>query len=765
MSALSAAVLEPRGAARIALESVEVQATLGGLLSEVTVTQTYRNLEQTNIEAVYTFPLPLGAVLLGLTLELGGRTLQGVVQARKSAQARYEQAVEEGDSSVLLEQVQHGIFTLNLANLLPGETARIRFRYAQLHHWQGERLRFHLPTTLAPRYGDPLAAGLEPHQVPETVLDAEHGFSLTLRIEGPLARADFECPSHPLIVQDEPGARILSLSGGSRLMDRDFVLVLREPHSSAGEGLWARDGEGTVVLGAFHPRFAGEADTAPRCVKLVVDCSGSMAGDSIAQARRALLAILDQLRRTDSFNLILFGSTARALWPAAVLADGQYLAQARAYVEHLDADLGGTEIGQALELAYQSRGPEGMASDLLLITDGEVWNPEPVIEQAARSGHRIFSVGVGSAVSEAFVRQLAERTGGACELVSPREDMAERIVRHFRRIHQPRARSVRVSWPGTPIRQIPERIEGVYAGDTLHLFAWLSGVPEGDAVLEVITESGQTLRQGLPLRPVSPQREEGSDTLVRMAARARLGTLEPDEAQALAVTHQLVTEQTSLVLVHEREIGEKAEGVPVLRKVPQVLAAGWGGMGSVDARVSGPQPAPCSDEPPVRLVASDRADGASPNYRDMERPAVYRRAADLKAPAQSGIDTDMEYLDIPAFLRRQDDTEGPSAAVIRLVAGLNARYPETHAGTLDIDSLSDLAALGLNAEQIEALFALVEGPTTEREVIVALLIVLLESDAGKGLSRHVRRLIGRAARARPVSKALRTDLRDLLVDW
>jgi len=60
-------------------------------------------------------------------------------------------------------------------------------------------------------------------------------------------------------------------------------------------------------------------------------------------------------------------------------------------------------------------------------------------------------------------------------------------------------------------------------------------------------------------------------------------------------------------------------------------------------------------EPPVRLVAGDRTDGAAPNYRDMERPAVYRRVANGKAPASSGVDTDMEYLDIPAFLRRQAD--------------------------------------------------------------------------------------------------------------
>ena len=237
MSAAIAPVLEPRDHARIALKYVQVDATLRGLLSEITVTQIYRNLERHNIEAVYTFPLPLDAVLLGLELTINGRTLTGTVKAQIDAEADYERALDDGNSAVLLEQVQPGLFTLNLANLLADETVRIRFRYTQLHHWNGDRLRFHLPTTVAPRYGDPGSGGLAPHQTPETVLSAEYGFSLTLTIEGVLARAGFECPSHPISVEDGPETRVLRLSGGTRLMDRDFVLVVREPDEAGTEGL------------------------------------------------------------------------------------------------------------------------------------------------------------------------------------------------------------------------------------------------------------------------------------------------------------------------------------------------------------------------------------------------------------------------------------------------------------------------------------------------------------------------------------------------
>ena len=108
-------------------------------------------------------------------------------------------------------------------------------------------------------------------------------------------------------------------------------------------------------------------------------------------------------------------------------------------------------------MAYRfPRVKEFQTTDILLITDGEVWDTEAsIIEEAQRSRHRIFTVGVGSAVSESFVRDLAEKTSGACELVSPRENMANRIVRHFQRINQPDFKSIEIEWPEGLVRQYP----------------------------------------------------------------------------------------------------------------------------------------------------------------------------------------------------------------------------------------------------------------------------------------------------------------------
>ena len=59
------------------------------------------------------------------------------------------------------------------------------------------------------------------------------------------------------------------------------------PHSQNGADL---DG-GHVCLAVLHPDLPAEVEAPPRDLKIVMDCSGSMQGDSIAQARVAVARI------------------------------------------------------------------------------------------------------------------------------------------------------------------------------------------------------------------------------------------------------------------------------------------------------------------------------------------------------------------------------------------------------------------------------------------------------------------------------------------
>ncbi len=747
MHTATTAVLEPLDQARVALESVDIQAGLRGLMSEVEVSQVYRNLENRNIEAVYTFPLPLDAVLMELTLELNGKKLKGVVQSRAEASARYEDAMEEGDSAVLLENAEPGMFTMNVGNILPQEKAVIKFRYAQLHRWQGDSLRMHLPTTIAPRYGDPQAGGLQPHQIPEHSLSVDYGFSLTLSIEGDLALADFECPSHPVAVSTDDGVRKFSLSGGSALMDRDFILTVRKPSESAINGLWAKDGKRSVALAAFHPAFPENLSKSGRCVKLVVDCSGSMGGESIAQAKLALKEIISYLKPNDYFNLIRFGSGSQMLFTEPVIADKRNVRSAKIYVDRIDADMGGTEIGGALDAAYGCGTVEELPTDLLLITDGEVWNSGDIMLAAQNSGHRIFTVGVGHAPSESFVRLIAETTRGAYELVSPREDMAERIVRHFSRIDQPKASSVRVAWSESPDRQVPADVDAVYAGDTVHVFGWFKGEPASEANLVLTFDDGRTVKQKVPISMENAGKEGQLSSLTRIAAHSRLAALSVSKAASLAEKYQLVTKHTSCVLVYEREGSEKSTGMPDVRVVPHRLAAGWGGVQHYRDVNFYMAPPVMSVEP--RSVAESRL-----SHRLYSTSLENYLDADLKAKSS----------DLYPYADRS-----PRPEVADLIEGLNLRYSSKRTPQrLDIFTVNDLISMGLDRKVGDALHALVDmlpalyDSCDEESLVAHFLVELLSGSACDSLARHVKRMIRQAGKEHPIPQHVAEELRDLV---
>ena len=579
---LVASVLTGVRGERIALSDVSVSATLRDLLGEVTVCQTYRNDEDVNIEAVYTFPLPLDAVLLNLRVTIGDRTLSGVVVEKKAAEEKYEDAVAAGDAAVMLEATEPGLYTMNVGNLLPKETATITFVYAIVYRWVGDTLRLSLPTTIAPRYG---ASPHAPHQTPESSLEVENHFSLKVGISGSLREAQFVCPSHAVALASSSDETVITLTEAKAVMDRDFILTVKAPQATHSFAICGADGDGAAAIASFRPLFPGLRQPRALGLAIVVDCSGSMQGDSIAQARQALAGILDTLQPRDRVTIVAFGNTTRQLSDRLLPCTPANLEKARQFAAALEADMGGTEIAPALRAAYAAaNGSE--SGDVFVVTDGEVSSWKEVVAEAKRSGRRVFTVGVGSAVSEAFVRGLAAATGGGCELVSPREGMADRVIRHFERMRAPRAKRVAVHWPEGAREVAPGTFGAVFEGDTVTASARFDRAAiAGHVTLEIETDSGEVFRQQLAMTP-SPESTDRVSTVARLAASARLEELTDAAGLEQALRYRLVSRWTNWLVVAARPDGEQALDIPALRKVPQTLAAGWSGTGRMEYRMS-----------------------------------------------------------------------------------------------------------------------------------------------------------------------------------
>ena len=577
--------LHSRDGQDVAFLGCHLSGELRGLMFTAQVEQIFRNPGEKNIEVLYTFPLPWGAVLLGVDVVLGDRHLTGRVVGKSQAEMEYEEALSEGNAAIMLEQNADHSYCLNLGNLAAGEECRISLRYVQTLPFAQGSLRLLIPTVIAPRYGDAVQdGGLKPHQAPEYSLNAGYPFMLAIQLHGELATARIASPSHPVRFsrQSTVTGEVVTVSlARQAMLDRDFILLVDQLAHDA-IAIHATDPQAAgsqVILASFCPRLATAAPLATN-VKLLVDCSGSMSGDSLQSAQRALQAIVQQLDETDRFSLSRFGSTvehrSRGLWKLTEITRRA----AQRWINALEANLGGTEMEAALTstFALSTTGD----CDVLLVTDGEISAIDSTLDAAEQSGHRLFIVGIGSSPAETHLRRLAEASGGACDFVAPGEAVEPAVLRMFARLRSPRVRALSLAWPEsmTPhwVSPLPR---SVFDGDSFNVFAWLQQLPTGELrLLGQLSADGDTQE----ISTVSLHAAAADDnTLPRLAAsiRCQTATETPATTAQRAIDYQLVTGQTHFLLVHERAEADKATDMPEQHKVRQMRAAGWGGADSV----------------------------------------------------------------------------------------------------------------------------------------------------------------------------------------
>ena len=584
----------------LVLQGVKAQGRVVGRMLDMTLEQRFRNSESVNVEVVYTFPLPWHAVLLGLEVELNGQTLVGVVQRKAKAREKYEEAVSEGDSAILVTVNRDRSYTLELGNLMANESCVVRLHYVQILQPEQGSLRLMLPTTLAPKYGNAVRdGGYEPHAAPETSATVEYPFDIRLDIQGELVHAQIGSPSHPVAIRtlSAVGMKETFITqvhlGSKAWLDRDFVLVFDKlTHSSLGLAAWDRLDLGLgVVMASFTPTLPTR-QSLPVTMKVLVDCSGSMNGDSIQAARSALQAVLASLRDGDRFSLSRFGNgvehRCKALWKVAPPS----MAAAQRWVTRLEADMGGTEMNNAILSTLVLPGAEH--SDVLLITDGEIHAIDAVVESAQRSGHRFFVVGIGASVAEGLLRQLANHTGGSCEFVTAGEHVEVAIKRLYQRMRSPKVTQARVAWPAQcEVHAASDLPLSIFDGDDINVFARLKA-QQAEALTGNVRLLGRVdgVEGEVCLGELQPSFiADEANTLARLAANQRYLQLKSGaegvpavltkQLPTLAEKYQLVTNDTSFILVKQRAEGEKAVDMPELRKIQSMLAAGHGGHGSV----------------------------------------------------------------------------------------------------------------------------------------------------------------------------------------
>jgi len=164
-----------------------------------------------------------------------------------------------------------------------------------------------------------------------------------------LAHGAIACPSHKISMKSYQDGISITLAKGAT-MDRDFILEIEsEQVESIGVSATAC-GTHIAMLTLLPPEV--EEVVNQRDSVLVIDCSGSMQGDSLKLAKEGVLLALGSLQANERFGVVGFGTDFMQFDKALQPANRKNLEMARRWVNYLD-NLGGTDIDGALELALK----------------------------------------------------------------------------------------------------------------------------------------------------------------------------------------------------------------------------------------------------------------------------------------------------------------------------------------------------------------------------------------------------------------------------
>ena len=607
-------IIEPfPGVQTVGLELIteRIEVTIEDQVATTRVAQTFRNPSEWALEGEYLFPLPPDAAIRDMDMTVDGEKLEGQLMDVEQAREIYEEIVRQRLDPALLEWVGNGLFRTRIFPIPPGETRLIELEYTQLLTAENGLFGYRFPLRQA--------------TTPSFFADEERGFrtmpsgtdvSLSINLESNVPLRAIYSPSHEVdIIRDGERQAIIGWEGSELSLEHDFSLfwsVSPEEIELSLLSFKERGEDGFFLLLAAPTIEPPDERVIARDVVLVLDTSGSMEGEKMAQAKEALDYILDNLNDQDRFNVIAFSTGTRRF--ASDLQPVSEVAAARRWVKELQPS-GSTDISRALLEALDMGRESDRPMLLMFLTDGlptaGIVNPEQILNAALQEAServRTFTFGVGYDVDTLLLDSLAAEMRGASGYVTPDERIDEEVSAFYAKVSAPVLSDVRLDWGETLVEELyPAPLPDLFAGQQLVM---VGRYREGGVVTLSLEGdvNGQTQRFEYDDLRLSTDGESNEGWLPRLWATRKIGTLlqqirrygenreAVEELIDLAIRYGIVTPYTTFLVEEDQDLFSETERDALADEAPAGFAAASSGEEAVEEA-----------EAAMDLAVSDRA--------------------------------------------------------------------------------------------------------------------------------------------------------------
>ena len=547
-------VPKPEPPPNLTVKYHRVTVTINNQVATTHIDQVFINDSGQKLEGNYIFPLPEGADISQFSMWVDGKRLEAQVLNAEEARRIYEEIVRSRRDPALLEYVGRNAFRARIYPITPYSEKRIEIEYSEVLPAENGLVRYVYPLNTEKFSSQPL------QQVSvSVVISASQGIKAIYS------------PSHVVAVSRE-GDRVarVGYEDNDITPDKDFVLYYGLGNSGVGLSLLSykpSTEDGFFLLLVAPPMEAESTELAAKDVTLVLDTSGSIRGEKLAQAKRAADYILTQLQPGDRFNIVVFSTDVQTFRPA--LCSLSELSAARTWLEYLVAR-GGTNIDRALEVAINQT--QSVRPQVLLFltdglpTEGEI-NSEAILKHVAELAGkdvRLFVFGVGNDVNTFLLDTLAQEHRGASKYVQPGQNIETEVTALYEKIGQPLLTDVSLEFNGAEVNALyPYPLPDLYVGSQLSV---VGRYQRGGAVS--ITLKGTV--NGRPVRYTISQQylatNGGEELIPRLWATRKVGYLLTqirlhgadrelvDEVVDLAIRYGIITPYTSFLIDETEDV-------------------------------------------------------------------------------------------------------------------------------------------------------------------------------------------------------------------
>jgi Ca-activated chloride channel family protein len=556
---------------RLPLKETRVDVAITGVIADVTVRQVYENRGTRPIHARYVFPASTRAAVYGMTMTVGDVRTVARIRERTQAAREFEAAKREGKSASLLEQSRPNVFTMKVANVLPGDTISVELQYTELLVPTDGVYEFVYPTVVGPRYSEKRESQAAPEdefvKAPYTRPDEAPGseFHLAGVVSTGVPVRDLASPSHQLVVRSSsPGRSDIVLDESDPWSgNRDFILRYRLAGRQIASGLLLYEGrdENFFLLMSEPPELVQPDEVPSREYVFVLDVSGSMNGFPLDTAKTLMGDLANVLRPSDTFNVVLFADGSDTFAPVSVPATRPNLARALQFIGRRSGG-GGTRLLSALERAVSVPRQGEASRSIVLVTDGYIEAESDVFDyvRAHLDEVNVFAFGIGSSVNRFLIEGVARAGLGEPFIVTQAAEAPEAAARLRRYIDTPVLTGIDVAFSGFDAYDVePGKIPDLFASRPIVVFGRWRGSAAGS--IEISGRTGRGVyRTTIDVSPASADARHGA--LRHLWARTRIADLSdfgprvPGEERvaeitSLGLTYGLLTRYTSFVAVQE----------------------------------------------------------------------------------------------------------------------------------------------------------------------------------------------------------------------